>query len=138
MPVPANPFADLTRTLSGFKWPTMDLNAFTEMQRRNFEAMTRANQVAVDGFRALIERQAEIAQTSAAEAQSAIRNLAEGGKGPDFEAQLTTARAAMEKATADLRELQEIVARSQTEVFDILNSRMIEAVDEMRQPAVKD
>lgn len=147
MPVPSNPFAEFSKTLSEMKWPAMDLpdakwpaidfSAFAEMQRKNFEAVGHANRVAMDGFRALVERQAEIAQNSANEAQSAIRKLSETGKGPGFEDQVDAARNAMERATGDLRELQDIVARSQSEVFDILNQRMMEAMDEMRAPVAK-
>lgn len=145
MPVPSNPFAEFTKTLNEMKWPSfnmpemkwpaVDVNAFADMQKRNFEAMAKANHVAMDGFRALVERQAEIAQASAADAQATMKSLMETGKGPDFEAQLNAARTSIEKATADLRELQDIVAKSQSEVFDIVNERMLAAMDEMRQPA---
>lgn len=132
MPVPANPFSDFSKLFGEMKLPGFDLAAIYEMQRKNVEAMTAANRLALDSMRAVVERQVQLAQQSTENAQAALRSMAEGGGTVDAEEQLERARAAVEKATADLRELMDMVTRSQSEIYDILNKRMMEALEEMK------
>ncbi|WP_416899315.1 MAG: phasin family protein [Minwuia sp.] len=132
MPTPANPFADFSNALKDMKLPAFDMDAFVQMQKKNVEAMTAANQIALDGMRALFERQVQIAQNSVEEAQAAIRVAAESKGQVDVQSQIEAARAAMEKAQLNIRELSEMATKSQTEIMDILQKRMMESVDEMK------
>ncbi len=56
-----NPFGDFTRMLGDMKLPGFDLGALVEMQKKNVEAVIAANRVGMDGVRAMIERQVQIA-----------------------------------------------------------------------------
>ncbi|MEC9346764.1 MAG: TIGR01841 family phasin [Pseudomonadota bacterium] len=128
-----NPFGDFTKMLGDMKLPGFDIGALVEMQKKNVEAVIAANRVAMDGVRAVIERQVQIAQASAEQAQAALKAASSGKtKGVDVSNQIEEARAAVEKAIADMRELSEMVTRSQTEAFEILNKRMLEAADEVK------
>ena len=132
MPTPANPFADFTNALKDMKMPTFNVEAFVEMQRKNVEAMTAANQLAMDGMRALFERQVQIAQQSIEEAQAAVRTAAESKGQVDMQTQIESAREAIEKASANMRELGDMAAKSQTEIMDVLQKRMMDGIEEMK------
>ena len=67
---PFNPFAnmdpskfDLTKMMSEFKLPGIDMETLMETQRKNIEAVTQANKVAVEGMQAIAKRQAEMLRT---------------------------------------------------------------------------
>ena len=47
-----------------FKLPGVDTNAFLQTQQKNFGAMAKANQVALEGVQALAQRQSEIVRRS--------------------------------------------------------------------------
>lgn len=128
----ANPFADFTKSFGDFKMPMFDMDAFVAMQQKNFEAVTAANQLAMDGVRAMFERQVQIAQQSVEEAQTAVKALTEGKTKIDADEQVAAAKAAMEKASANIRELSEMAAKSQNEVFDVLNKRFMDNVEEVK------
>lgn len=128
----ANPFADFTKAFGEFKMPMIDMDAIATYNQKNFEAFTAANQLAMDGVRALFERQVRIAQQSVEEAQTAVKSLSEGKTKVDVDEQIATAKAAMEKASANIRELSEMAAKSQNEVFDVLNKRLMDGIEEVK------
>lgn len=128
----ANPFADFSKMMKDMKAPMFDVDAFMTMQQKNFEAMTTANQLAVDSVRAVFERQVQIAQESVEEAQTAIKSAAEGKTKVDVDEQTTQAKAALEKASANVRELSEMVSKSQNEIFDVLHKRMLDGIEEAK------
>ncbi|WP_417518171.1 phasin family protein [Minwuia sp.] len=128
----ANPFADFTKAFGDMKMPMFDMEALSAMQQKNFEAVTAANQLAMDGMRAVFERQVQIAQQSVEEAQVAVKAMAEGKTKIDADEQVANAKVAMEKAATNMRELSEMAAKSQNEVFDVLNKRMMDGIDEVK------
>jgi len=64
---PFNPFAnvdfskfDFSKTMGDLKIPGFDVQAIMDAQRKNIEALTAANQTAVQGMQAGAQQQAEI------------------------------------------------------------------------------
>ena len=59
---PANPFAemDFTKVMAEFKLPHVNVEALVTAQRKNFEAIAAANQLAIEGFQAVAKRQGDI------------------------------------------------------------------------------
>ena len=131
-----NPFAnfDFTKMMSEFKMPGVDLEALTEAQRKNAEAVTKANQVAFEGMQRLAQRQTQIVTEAMEEAARAAQALA-GGESPDKKAaaQAELAQKALEKALVDVRELSEMMARSTTDTMDVINGRVAESMEELRK-----
>lgn len=128
----AFPFADFGKIMTDMKMPTMDMGAIVAMTQKNFEAVTTANQLAMDGVRAVVERQVQIAQTAVEEAQASLKTLNTSGAKVDIEAQTETAKAAIEKAVANVKELSDMISKSQTEIFDVLNKRMMDGMEEVK------
>ena len=55
-----NPFADMDvqKMMGEFKLPNVDVDAVVAAQKKNIEALTSANQLAVEGMQAIARRQA--------------------------------------------------------------------------------
>ena len=152
---PFNPFAsmdfskfdmsklDVSKMLGDIKIPGFDMSAMMDAQRKNIEALTAANQAAVQGMQAVAQRQAEILSQAMNEVSSVAQQLAGAGSNPQ---EMTTkqaelARKAFEQALANMRELAEMVSKSNTEAFAIINKRVTESLQELKglvsNPAAK-
>ena len=136
---PFNPFEnfdpskfDLTKMMGEFKLPGVDMESLMEAQRKNIEAVTQANKVAVEGMQAIAKRQAEMLAESMAAVSEAAKEISNAKSPQDFtskEAEL--AREAFEKALANMRELAELVGKSNSEAFEVMNNRFNESLKEL-------
>ena len=128
-----NPFGfDLEKMMREFKVPGVDFEAVMGLQRRNLEALATLNQQAAAGIQAVTQRQAEILQTLMGEATTSAQNLA--GVSPEERAskQAELARIAFERAVTNMRELSEMVSKSQTEALQTINARVSESLKEVQ------
>jgi len=125
---------DITRYFAELKLPPMpDLEALTAANRRNVEAFTAANKVALEGAQAVGRRHMEIMQQSLADMTEAMRALATPDA-PQARAakQAEFAKTAYERAVANLKELSDLIQRSNAEAVGVLNKRFAEALDEVK------
>lgn len=121
-----------------FKTPAFDFNSLFEVQRRNIEALTAANQVVAEGAQAIARRQAEVLRTNVDEVLNASKTMVSGGA-PEInvEKQATLSKALFEKSLSNAREVSEMVSKSSFEAFDLLNKRAAESFDELGAVAGK-
>ena len=132
---PSNPFLenDFTKMFSEFKIPGFDMQALVATQRRNIEAVTHANQLAIEGVQAVLRRQSEIMRQMVEESTSTLKEMMAAGAPEQKIAQQTElVKTAFEKALANLRELTEMVAKSNTEAADVLTKRIGESLTELK------
>ena len=61
---------DVTKMMSEFRFPGMDIDAAMAAQRRNIEALTTANQLAMEGMQSVARRQMEVVRQSMEEMAS--------------------------------------------------------------------
>jgi phasin family protein len=136
---PNSPFEmDVTKVLAEFKVPGVDLETIMASQRKNIDALTKANQLAIEGLQAVARRQAEILRGGFEEASSLMREIMQVQSPEDRVARQTdAAKKAVERALSNARELAEIVAKAGNEAFDIINRRVGESLDEVRDAVVK-
>jgi len=130
-----NPFdTDVTKLMAEFKLPGVDMETVLATQRKNIEALTKANQLAIEGLQTVARRQAEILRAGFEEAQALARDLFQGKASSEDRVgkQTEATKAALEKAFSNARELSEIVGKAQQEAFEIINKRMTESLDEVR------
>lgn len=115
-----------------FKTPAFDFNSLFEVQRRNIEALTAANQLVAESAQAIAKRQAEVLRSNVDEALNASKDLASNGT-PELnvEKQATMSKAMFEKSLSDAREFSEMISKSSFEAFDLLNKRAAESFDEL-------
>ncbi len=112
--------------------PQFDLEALFALQKANLETFFQAQKIAFDFLQALTRRQAELAKEAFARAEQLL-------KGFDPKKQPTTyveeARAAIEKAMAEVRELTDLGFRAQNEIVDLFVKRAAANLDEMKKVA---
>ena len=130
-----NPFfdADFSKVLGDFKMPGVDVDSILSAQRKNIEALTAANQLAIEGLQAVLRRLAEIVRQSLDEAGNAAGEVIAAGSPEDKAAkQAELVKAAFEKSLSNIRELAEMVAKSNTEAADVLAKRVSEGLEEVK------
>ena len=129
---------DISKALGDFKVPGLDVDAILASQRKNIEAVTAANQLAIEGLQAVLRRQAEILRASVEESSNYVNQVVAAGTPEEKAAKQTElAKAAFEKALANARELAELVAKSNSEAAEILSKRVSESLDEVKAAIAK-
>ena len=133
-----NGFFDVTKAFGDFRLPGIDVDAIAAAQRKNFEALTQANQFAVEGLRTVAKRQAEIAQQTIEEASALVRDWTQPGAPEERLANtVEAAKQAFEKGVANVRELTDLTAKASSDVFSVIARRVSEGFDEVRLYAKK-
>ena len=141
MSKPNNPFGDFdfskmmdpSKLMGDFKVSGVDMEKVVSSQRRNLEALTAANQLAVEGMQAVARRQAEIFRQAMEESSAAMRAVMAAGSPEDKAARQTElTKEAFKRAIANMRELAEMVAKSQGEALEVINKRVTDSLDELR------
>jgi phasin family protein len=124
---------DPSKLIGDFKVPGVDVEAVVSSQRRNIEALSQANQLAVEGMQAVARRQTEIFRQMMEEASQAMRDIMTAGSPEDKAGRQTELlKEAFQRAIGNMRELAEMVTKSQTEAFDVINKRVTESLDEVK------
>src|SRR3954471_23439278 len=68
---------DMTKLFSDFRFRPFDVEALWAAQRRNLEALSQANQLAVEGVQAMTRRQTELPRETFEGLSSLLRDLAQ-------------------------------------------------------------
>jgi phasin family protein len=129
---------DMTKAFSAFTFPGFSVEAVMAAQRKNVEAFTQANQLAIEGVQALARRQVELAREAFEGAPAFFTALSQPvapqerlAKNAEF------AKATFEKNLATAKELGELVTKSHTEAFEVLTKRFTESFEELKDVAAK-
>ena len=132
-------FTKLAGPFAGpFKVPNLDTGALIESQRKNIEAVTAANQVAFEGAQALTQRQAEILRQVWDASTSAMTALTATGKPEEQMAkQAEFTKQSFEQGLANLRELAEMGAKSNSEAVEVITKRVAEGLEELKSEIKK-
>jgi phasin family protein len=135
---PTKMVGELSNMLKQYKLPGVDVDSIVASQKKNLEALTSANRVAIEGMQAVVKRQAEILQQTMNEASKAVDALSKAGSPPDVAAkQAELTKDAFERALSNMRELAEMVSKSNQEATSTINSRISASLDEMKEVALK-
>jgi phasin family protein len=131
-------FFNFPKAFGDFRVPGIDVDALVAAQRKNFEALRQANQVAVEGLQAVAKRQAEIVQQTIEEASTLVRDWTQRGAPEERLANsVEAAKEAFEKGLANFRELNDLTAKASTDTFSVIARRVSEGLDEVRLYAKK-
>ncbi|CAG4904889.1 unnamed protein product [Acidocella sp. C78] len=128
------PDFDFTKAFSAMKLPAMaDVEVVLAAYRRNLEALSEANRVALEGAQAVARRHMEIMQKTMTELSEELRGLASVTGSQDRAAkQAELLKNAYESAVANMRDLGDLIQRSSHDAVETLNKRFSEAMDEMK------
>ncbi len=103
-----------------------------------FEALSGANKVALEGAQAVARRHTEIMQQSMSEMTQAMQSMA-GAQDPQARVtkQTEMLKTAYERAVGNMREVADLIQKSNTEALSLLNQRFTEAMDEVKAMTAK-
>ena len=120
------PFFDFTKLMSQFQLPGVDFATPVDRERKNIEALAKANRIALEGWQRLVRRQAEMLQ------ETMKKVVADASQQDAKKKRADLAKEGFEKALANMRELAEITTQSQKEAFDVVRKRIEENMEGIR------
>ena len=126
---------DMMRAFTALKMPGLPgLQAFADTQKRNLEALTMANKLAMEGVQAVGRRNMEIMQQVMGEITSAVQSMtaAEGSPNTKAAQQAEMMKTSYERAVANMQEIAELIQKSNGEAVGVLNRRFAEALEEVK------
>jgi len=126
-------FGDVSKLFSQFNVPGVDLTAIVEARRKDIEALATANKATYEAMEAMVKKQTEMLSQAMEGIQDAVRSAATGGGIGDPNKQAELARAACQKALADMMELAEIARAAQAEAAARISARANEGMQEIRE-----
>jgi phasin family protein len=127
---------DVTKMMADFRFRPFDVEALMASQRRNIEALSQANQLAVEGIQAVARRQIEIARQTIEDVTALLRELAQPASTEDRIAKNTEyAKKLLERSVDHGREITMLATKAGTEAADVLRRRATEGLDEIRELA---
>ena len=91
------PVFDFTELMSQFRLPGVDFAALVDRERKNIEALTKANRIAFEGWQRLVSRQAEMLQ------ETMKKVVADAGQQDAKKKRADLAKQGFEKALANMR-----------------------------------
>jgi phasin family protein len=129
---------DVTKMFADFRMRPFDVEAVWAAQRRNIEAFTQANQLAVEGVHALAKRQIEMTQQTFEDVSTMLRELTQPASTEDRIAKQTEyTKKMIDKGLTHGREIAALAAKAGSEATEVLQKRTTEGLDEMRAFACK-
>jgi phasin family protein len=135
----ASGMPDFTSLFANLKMPSLgDVEPLLRAHQRNMEALAAANRVALEGAQAYAKRHMEIAQQSLSELTQSLQTLAQPGS-PQAKAtaQVELIKHAYEHTVANMKELGDLIQRSNNEAIQLLNQRFAEAMDDIKTMMAK-
>ena len=128
---------EFSKLFGDMKLPAMPglpgTEALMEAHRRNIEALSAANRIALEGAQAVARRNMEIMQQTMTELTETMRALASADAPQTLMAlQADRLKAAYERALANCREVGDLIQRANGEALGPLNKRVAEAMDEVK------
>ena len=129
-----NPFDfDVTKIFADFRFRPFDVEAVWAAQRRNLDALSQANQLAVESVQAVAKRHIELTRETFEGFSALMRDLATPASTEDRIAKNTDyVKQMLEKGVTHGREIATIAAKAGTEAAEVLQKRASESLDEMR------
>ena len=129
---------DFTKQLSQLRMPGVDPEAMMSAQKKNMDALVEANKAAAAGHQDLFKRQMAIFEETMTEAQAQLKAFDATKIDPDrAKAQAELAKAAFEKALANMQALAEGAQKANADAYEIVSARIKESMVELREMASK-
>ena len=130
-------FGDYTKAFNG-KTGIVDFDAIFAAQRKNFEVLTAANQAAFEGVKAVAQRQAELARQAVEEFGKVAKELVEPASAEEkLVKQAEIAKAGFEQAVSNVREITDLLQKSNTQVAELIQGRVAAQIDEVKAVLAK-
>ena len=131
--------AEFSKMFADMKLPNMPgMDGLLAAHRKNMEVLSAANRVALEGAQTVAKRHMEIVQQTMHEMTDTFRDLANPDNAQSRAAkQAELVKTAYERAVSHIKELADLIQRSNGEALGMLNQRFAEAMDEVKVLADK-
>ena len=112
--------------------PALDIKTLMETQRRNFQAMTQAGQMAMTGWQAMAQRQAEMISNMTQTNTDALQQIMkEGTPEEKIARQADVFKRAYEISVAQSREMTQMMTQTTREAAELIQKRVKGTVSEV-------
>ena len=132
-----NSFMDMFKNLGEqLKVPSLDMSKIMEHHQKNLEAMTKSWQAMAGGATEIAMKQREVFDAAVKDVTAMVQQYKPVGSPQEIMAKAPRqgefAKKAMEAAITNTRDIAELVQKSSTEAFKIVQDRMRESHEEIR------
>lgn len=125
---------EMTRMMAKANVPGIDMDALVATQRDNMEALTAANQAAVEGLKAIAAWEVKVLKATMEEVSNAAGELSKVRSPKEAVAEQTeVAKQVFQTSVSNLRELAEIVSHANQTVSRAIVDRVPDSLDEMKE-----
>ena len=115
-----------------------DFGAILETQRKNLQAVTEAQQLVVENFQAIAQRQSQILSQIVEDNTSIAQQImTEGTPEEKVSRQAELVRTAYERSVSNLTELADLVSKSNRESGEIISKRVTASLTEFKSTIEK-
>jgi phasin family protein len=129
---------DFTKHLAALKMPGIDPESLMAAQKKNMDALVEANKAAAAGYQDLFKKQVAIFEETMAEAQNQLKVFEATRIDPEkAKAQADLAKAAFEKALANMQALAESAQKANADAYEIVSARIKDSIAELRDMAAR-
>ncbi|MGB4056739.1 MAG: TIGR01841 family phasin [Alphaproteobacteria bacterium] len=139
-----NPFADFfaqsdfSKIFENYQSNPFDLKALLETQRKNIQALTEANKIAVGNLQAIAQRQTEILSQIVEDNSSLAKEMmTEGTPEEKIAKNAKLFKNVYERTVGSMKELSEIINKSNEEASTIINKRVAATMNEIQSSLEK-
>ena len=132
-------FTDMFKNLGEqLKLPQVDVSRIIEHHQKNLDAMTKSWQAMASGATEIANKQRAIFEAAVTDVTEMAKEFKPGGSPQEIMAKQTEfAKKAMEAAIANTRDIAELVQKSSSEAFKIVQDRMKDSYDEIKASVEK-
>ncbi|MCC6597929.1 MAG: phasin family protein [Alphaproteobacteria bacterium] len=139
-----NPFADFfsqndfSKMFENYQTIPFDVKSFLETQRKNAQALSEAQQLAVENIQAIAQRQTEILSQMVEDNSNIAREMMnEGTPEEKISKNADLFRSLYERSIKNLNELGEMINTSNQEAGKIINKRVSATMNEIKSSLEK-
>lgn len=129
---------DFSKLFEGFNASPVDMKSFLETQRKNLQALSEAQQTAIEGIQTIAQRQSELLSQFVEDNSSiAKQTLSEGTPEDKMAQNADIFKSTYERNVNSLQEMSELIGQSNQKATGILNKRVTASVSELKSAIKK-
>jgi phasin family protein len=134
-PFTGNPFIDMMRTFGdNLQVPKADLDQMIEAHRKNVEALMQSASAVAEGAQAMAQKQREIVEAGLREASTLAQEIKTHGD-QNLARQTEFAKKVFDIAVRGAQDTAQLTSMSTGDAVKILQDRMREGLEEIREQA---
>ena len=121
-----------TKLAEDLNLPRVDTEKLIEAHRKNIDALARSAEAASEGAKSLAMKQREIVEEAIRETSAMVRDFELESPQDAAAKQAEFAKKAFEAAVRNTRDVVELVQRSSTDALKVIQDRMQQSCEEIR------